>query len=297
MKHLNIITDIQPSSFYYATRYFLSWIDQSQFIVTLSKSIYVKGVINIYIGDMWSVFRYPIKADIYWIDTPLYYDDKYDKVPLQVYKPKHIWVTSRINQRQAHKYFTNVRIVPRPIHPIYMVTNMASDKKYDIAFIGDGNYKKGYDLFQKICREYNIRCFSTGSYTRIPLYDLVERLRRTRFLFWVSRSEGFGLPLLEAQSLGVPAICLKAHANIDYCYSAMLDPNLWVDVEKIWIEKDKEPRHRYFEPRINDLYRAVEYALNMSRSHYYVLSTRIQNRTRNMILNTIKWINSFLINY
>jgi len=291
---LNIITDIGVSSFYYATRYLISWIDPSRLIVTIHRTKYDKDAVNLYIGDMWNVFRHPLKADIYWIDTPMFYLLDYDRVPLQVYRPKNIWVTSTWNKRMAEKYFKDVKIVPRPIHPIYIAYTGNTKKEYDLAMIGDDNPKKSYDVFDMVCRQYGLRCWSTRSYTGLGLYQLVQKLSQTKFLLWVTRTEGYGFPLIEAQALGVPAICIQAHANINYCYSAKIDPNLWVRVKTTRTYYYLHNKHLFFEPDIQDVRRAVEYALGISMGYYYTISFKIMNRIRRLVLDTVEYVNKQL---
>ena len=296
MKKINFIVPRIGDSFYYSVKYVIAWLDPSRYFTSISVSRPVIGAVNIRVNDMWNEFRNPVRASIYWLDTPLYYNDLYKGVPLQRLRPRKIYVCSSWNLRMCKQYFDNCELLPRLIHPLYLLYDPLpyERKEYDLAFIGIAWWRKGYDLFKRVCRELNLRCWETGDYRKYSMYDLIDRLRKTRFLWWITLSEGFGLPLMEAQALGVPAICLRAHTSLDYCFTCEYDKNLCIEPMKEEIRFDPlGQRHKIWIPRYEDIIEAVKYAMSIGVEEYNGLIYYIREKAKKLIYNTLtKLINS-----
>ena len=206
LRRINFVVPTFHDSFYLSAVYYAKWIDPSRFIISIS-TLPKPFHLNIRLNDMWNEFRRPTKADVYILDTPQYYNDLYDRVPLQRLRPKHVFVTSTWNQDMARDYFNGVEVVPRLVHPIYLSYPFnPTNKEYDLAFVGGTHPRKAFKEFLKVCDELKLRCWYTGSYRAYDLYTLVDKLSKTRFLWWLSKSEGFGLPVLEALSAGKPVV-------------------------------------------------------------------------------------------
>lgn len=269
------------NSFYYSARYASAYLDQSIFRVTIGSG-YKVGSINIRLNDMWNEFRKPTKADIYWLDTPLDYTG--------VVKPrisstvKEIWVTSSWNHDMCRKVVSNIkcRIMPRLIHPLFVVSRVSS-YEYDMAFVGSCWTRKNCNAFIETCRRLKLKCWMTGSYNRLSLTDIVDRLSRTRLLWWVTESEGFGLPLMEAQAMGVVPICIDAHANRDWCFIRDVVGDEFI-VEPMY-EKIVEyggERHRIWVPNFDDVEKTISRVLSIGDSELMRIGTRLREKALNV---------------
>lgn len=296
MKRINFIVPRIGDSFYYSTKYVISWLDPSRYFTSISVNRPVIGALNIRVNDMWNEFRRPVRAGIYWLDTPLYYNDIYKSVPLQRLKPRKIFVASTWNLEMCRQYFGNCELLPRLVHTLYFIYKPLplSRRKYDLAFIGVKWWRKGYDLFSRICNGLGLKCWETGNYRKYSIYELIDRLRRTKYLWWFSLSEGFGLPLLEAQVLGVVPLCLEAHANLDYCFTCKYDRNLCVKPVREEIKLDSiGQRHRIWIPSYDSIVEVIKYAFSLREKEYSRISRYVRARSRKLILSAFsKFISS-----
>jgi hypothetical protein len=136
--------------------------------------------------------------------------------------------------------------------------------------------RKGFDAYDQICevvkRKLGINCLYSGSwdlknankiaYTgRLSEYDLMRYMRCSEAFVWTTRGEGFGMPPVEAQSVGAIVVSSKAPINfhitgIKFNYSNELeayDPEM--SVVNMWF--------KLFDYDLKELYDAVEYAINL----------------------------------
>lgn len=300
MKRINFITRTSISSYYYVVKYAIAWLDPSKYYTMISNR-YVAGALNIFVEDMWYAFNTSPVAEVYWLDTALYYADIVDKVRLQrrMRKNVEVWVTSEYNAIQCRKYFPDCRVVGRLVSPILFAYRPLpySEKIYDLAFFGKASDpRKNYSMFTRICRELNLKCWSTTNYNTLSLYELIDRIRKTKYLLWITLSEGFGMPLMESQALGVPAICSDAHANKEYCYTGIIDNNMFVDVKEVKPVKYLWYRTLAHIPDYEDLKRAVKYALSMGEEEYNKLSQIVREKARQYNIETTNRLTSLLDN-
>lgn len=300
MRKINFVVPPGVNSFYYSAKYAISWIDPSQYFTSISNS-YAFGRINIVVDDMWNQFRRPKKGNIYWLDTPLEYD--MHSVPLQSYKPREIWVASTWNLEICRRYFGDkCKYQPRLIHPLYIYNGLKSpaynyDKKWDMAFIGVCWWRKYCREFKRICQDLNLKCWMTGDYNKIETVVVIEQLKRTKLLWWLTGAEGFGLPLIEAEVLGVLPVCIDAHANMDYCYTSLFDKTLVLDPTGRKVVDDITGRHNVWLFDYEEAKRLIKDMLDMDWFTYTDIAYKISDiaishhkQWVEMLLNRLKTI-------
>jgi mannosyltransferase len=94
--------------------------------------------------------------------------------------------------------------------------------------------------------------------TTLSEFELLEMYRKAYCLFYPSKTEGFGLPVIEAQALGCPVICYPSEAVVEIAGDSVVYLNkehsnfreLVESVElsvnrKEWIEKGRANSLRY----------------------------------------------------
>jgi len=295
MRNINFVVPTFRDSFYLSAVYYAKWLDHTRFRIAISTNP-KPFWLNIRLNDMWNEFRRPVKADIYMLDTPQYYNDIYRRVPLQRLKPRYIFVASTWNQEMAEQYFENVAVIPRLPHPLYLVNDALpySGKEYDLAFVSGTHPRKAFKEFIQVCEELRLKCWYTGSYSRYDLYTLIGMLKKTKFIWWLSKSEGFGLGLIEAQALGVPALCLYAHTSKDYCFTCYEKPELWVEPREEKVVELPFGRHKLWLFDIEEAKKIVKEALSMDEEEYTRLSNTVKAKTRRFVTKWAKYINELL---
>jgi len=292
MIEINFVVPSWTDSFYLSAVYYAKWLDTARYKIHISRS-YKIGMLNVKLNDMWNEFRRPSRAHVYILDTPQYYNDLYRTVPLQKLDPKYVFVASSWNLEMAIQYFPRAGIVPRLVHPLYLLYEPLpyEKKEYDLAFVGGTHPRKSFREFMQVCEELKLRCWWTGSYYKLSLYELIEKLGKTKFLWWLSKSEGFGLPLAEAQTLGIPAICLRAHTSLDYCDTGYLEPSLWVEPTGEDVRELPFGRHKIWLFDYNEAKRTIKEALSIGEEEYNRLSNKLREIWRKRIMFWAKGIN------
>ena len=144
----------------------------------------------------------------------------------------------------------------------------------DNVFMPSRPPRKGLDAYDKLCEEiklkHNIKCLYVGNWILrnvvrvsgiggLSEYDLLRLMRCSELFVWASRSEGFGLPPIEAMSVGSIVVSSNAPFNelitgIKFNYTEEKDA--WCPEVGF--------SFRIFDYNIRDLVDAVDYALSMS---------------------------------
>jgi len=258
--------------------------------------------IRIYIGELhnpWTRTRaWWYWVHVWWVDTALYLQGlKYGKV-LSKNPIAEVWVTSQWNASFIADFEDlakqgRARIVPRIAHPLYFMDYPDMEKRWDFIIIATNHKRKNVELFRKICKETKARCLEVSPLGDVKAWSLPERkkielLLRSKFLVFPSRSEGFGMPVLEANLLGIPALFTYGHALKEFGKGFPLP------VKEV--RDDVEPAGHFKSFEVDEA-KAVEIArqaLSMTKDEYQDLSERIKESTRKWQLQWINFINDWI---
>jgi hypothetical protein len=143
----------------------------------------------------------------------------------------------------------------------------------DNVFMPSRPPRKGLDAYDKLCEEiklkHNIRCLYAGNWSLrnavkvsgiggLSEYELLRLMRCSEVFAWTSRGEGFGLPPVEAMSVGSLVVSSNAPFNelvtgVKFNYTEEIDA---------WCPEVGFP-FRLFDYNIRDLVDAVDYALSL----------------------------------
>jgi len=226
-----------------------------------------------------------IKDDVncvLWGDTvynAMYYTDK-----LVMYK-KFI-VPSLWNYNMFSKIgITPMKILKRHIKPIY------KEVKKDKLFItlGESRYfdRKNLTLINNITSEMGLRKdtiivgnmgnpdYYTFSLTEESKYELYAR---SKFFLALSKSEGFGIPPIEAMAVGVVPIYLNAHGYKENLIGIPIDP-----VDEYTLCTDNNNCFKVWEPSKHELKYEIIHAMNMSNDEYNDLVTKVKDKAKSYI--------------
>ena len=279
MRRVNLIVPPGVNSFYYSAKYTYSYIDPSRFDVNVSTN-YKVGAINVLIWDLVDAVKVRKKAHIWWVDTPQYIDN--NTVEYINKNVSEVWVTSPHLCK-----FKNCSVLGRLPHPsilsIQYVNRVRRD--IDLLFIGEKNDRKNWKLFEWLCDKFNLKCVATYKYDKYNINELISLYLRSKVLFWVTYNEGFGLPLLEAQLLGVLPLCINAHASEYYCY---INEKVRVSETKI-IERGGK-KFIYYMPNISDVAEILEKLLSASN----IDRCEVAGIARDYVANTAAELNEKL---
>jgi len=175
-----------------------------------------------------------------------------------------------------------IAVVKRHIKPIF------PDVRKDKLFItlGESRFfdRKNLTLVDSITREFNVRDktiivgnmgnpdFHTFSLTEETKYTLYAR---AKFFLALSKSEGFGLPPIEAMSVGVVPIYLNAHGYKENLIGLPIDP-----IDEYTECVDNDHCFRVWEPSKHELRYEIQHALTMSKDEYEDLSEKVKKKSR-----------------
>jgi len=219
---------------------------------------------------------------ILWGDTvynAMYYTDK-----LVMYK-KFI-VPSLWNYNMFSKIgIMPMKILKRHIKPI------SKEVKKDKLFItlGESRYfdRKNLTLINSITSEMGLRKdtiivgnmgdpdYYTFSLTEENKYELYAR---SKFFLALSKSEGFGIPPIEAMAVGVVPIYLNAHGYKENLIGIPIDP-----VDEYTLCTDNNNCFKVWEPSKHELKYEIQHVLTMSKEEYEDLVTKVKDKAKSYI--------------
>lgn len=179
---------------------------------------------------------------ILWLDTPYLVEFGCDMKKAKVY-------TTSEYVKGLVKNITHVDSILRPPHNLVAKQVQKEDVKKEYLFTIIGAEPKGGKIIRKrieytvnMIKEIGLRKMikvvsNVGDYD-IPVFtldvkELYRLLHKTYFYVSLSKSEGFGMPLMEAMSVGVPAVYVNAYSYKEFAVGIPIDP-YDVVIEEVW---------------------------------------------------------------
>jgi len=228
---------------------------------------------------------YRDKPMILWLDTPYLVESGCNMKKAKVY------VTSEY-VKGLIGHITHVDDVLRP--PYNLVAEQerraSVDKEYLFTIVGAEPTKReiirkrvGYTV--NMLREMGLRrkikvVSNVGDYD-IPVFtlhvrDLYRLLHRSYFYVSLSKTEGFGIPLMEAMSVGVPAVYVNAYSYKEFAVGIPIDPyDVIVEEAGVWKMENYLIRDNDVREALNE---AKECAI--SKSCYEDLSAKALEKSK-----------------
>jgi len=114
--------------------------------------------------------------------------------------------------------------------------------------------------------------YYTFSLTEENKYELYAR---AKFFLALSKSEGFGIPPIEAMAVGVVPIFLNAHGYKENLVGIPIDP-----IDEYTHCTDEDHCFRVWELSKTELRYEIQHAMNMSKEEYEDLSEKAKNKAR-----------------
>jgi len=175
-----------------------------------------------------------------------------------------------------------IAVIKRHIKPLF--PNVKKDKLF--VTLGESRFfdRKNLTLVDEITREFNVRNktiivgnlghpdFHTFSLTEETKYELYAR---AKFFLALSKSEGFGLPPIEAMAIGVVPIYLNAHGYKENLVGLPIDP-----IDEYTLCVDNNHCFRVWELSKHELRYEVQHALTMSKEEYEDLSEKVKIKSK-----------------
>lgn len=288
MVYVNITGVVSGNiSFAIVANNFRAWIEPHH-RVTFTRVPDWRADIRFYIGDLGDPLTKPRSwwqwVDVWWLDTTLYYENLVIAPILRARQGAVLWVTSMYNAKMVHGYEELMKmgmmaVVHRLVHPLYFLDWSQQRKEYDFIGVFTDPARKNARLFRKICRELKARCLEVSPNGDIKTWTLTERdkiklLLKARWLLFPSRAEGFGMPVLEANILGVPALYTDGHAVKEFACGIPLR------VREVNVVRQVLGLFKFFEVDENAALEAAKKAIEMSKDEYQNLSEMCKEYAR-----------------
>ena len=170
---------------------------------------------------------------VLWLDTPFLVDGGCEMRRARVY------TTSEYVKRLI-EHVTHVDGVLRPPYNLVAEEERKASVEKEYLFAVVGAEPKGGKVIRKriyytldVLRQMGLRSqtkvvSNIGDYD-IPIFtlhvkDYYRLLHRSYFYISLSKSEGFGMPLMEAMSVGVPAVYVNAYSYKEFAVGIPIDP-------------------------------------------------------------------------
>jgi len=250
----NIASACTRCSFEYVADLLHTYLDKYYNVKTTRINRLLIGI-NIVITDLYTAletFAFPPKT-ILWIDTA------WTNAPVQpTFKNAIYIVTSKWNAELLRKYGIDAYIIPRGINDDMLPTEISQDRNIEFTFIGANSMFKRENL-----QKYNIDYDRKGIYEThntlvelgvrkdsilicdepvcdkepwsVPEHEKWKILQHTKYMLWLSRSEGFGLPPVEANACGVPVAYLDMYTTREHLQNMYNFPIPVNKIKKLYV--------------------------------------------------------------
>jgi len=173
-------------------------------------------------------------------------------------------------------------VVKRHIKPLF--PNVKKDKLF--ITLGESRFfdRKNLTLVDEMTGQFGVRDktiivgnmgnpdYNTFSLTEESKYTLYAR---SKFFLALSKSEGFGLPPIEAMAVGTVPIYLNAHGYKENLVGIPIDP-----IDEYTECVDSQHCFRVWELSKHELRYEIQHALTMSRDEYEDLSEKAKKKSR-----------------
>jgi hypothetical protein len=228
---------------------------------------------------------YRDKPMILWIDTPFLIDRGCNMKKAKIY-------TTSEYVKNLIKGITHVDGILRPPYNLIAEQERKEyvEKEYLFAVIGaeprGGKVvRKRIEYTVNILREMGLRkhvkvVSNIGDYD-IPVFtldvkEIYRLLHKSYFYVSLSKSEGFGMPLMEAMSVGVPAVYVNGFSYKEFAIGIPIDPY------DVVIEEAESWRFENYLIKDNDVREALKEAEECasSKSCYEDLSTKALEKSK-----------------
>jgi len=225
------------------------------------------------------------KPMILWLDTPYLVESGC------TLKKAKVYVTSEYVKKLVG-HITNVDGILRP--PYNLIAEyerrIPVEKKHMFIVVGAEPKKRKIirkrieytlNILQKMGLRKNTKVISNVGDYDIPIFtlntsDLYSLLHRSYFYISLSKSEGFGMPLMEAMSVGTPAVFINAYSYKEFAVGIPIDPY------DVIIEENKPWKMENYIVKENDVREAINEAKEcvMRKSCYEDLSIKALERSK-----------------
>jgi len=210
-------------------------------VIRVHRDRYMGNALNILINDTGLAIHGRMLADVWWADTILF-PFHYAFVPAEINGLfRKNYVLSRYVKEKLNNIGVRVDgIVQYPIDDVLFYYWKPYDKrKYDVAFLGKSypydrkNVKLAYEIFNelgvKALMITNEKLKPTRYVEIFNATSVSEKMKgkilsSAKVFFFPSKSEGMGIPVLEAMATGTPVIYTKGHGTEDFAYGIGVSP-------------------------------------------------------------------------
>ncbi|MEM2388963.1 MAG: glycosyltransferase [Ignisphaera sp.] len=158
----------------------------------------------------------------------------------------------------------------------------------DLTTYGSLPPRKGLDMFDRLCsdmKSIGIRCVAVtnwmlrNAYTirfgSLDEFELMRLIKCAKLFVWTSRSEGFGMPPIEAMAVGQIVVSSNAPFN-DLVVGVKFD---YSDLKSVTVPFTSY-RYMCWDYSYRDLYDAVTYALSMDEDERAKISEKARESAR-----------------
>ncbi|MEM2262157.1 MAG: hypothetical protein QXK24_06880 [Ignisphaera sp.] len=267
--------------------------------IVLSTS-YLFGSLNVRVDDAFlCVMDGSRWCDIAWVDTAL-------QIPsVSISNPARFYTCSFWDKNKLEKLGIRVYgVVPRPVNPL-IYRFKPSEKIYD--FYVCGWYRepdrKNFRFVDYVSQRHNVKIVGLTNYSgrfaerydfgSLRENDKFDLIGKSRFCLFLSGSEGFGMPVLESMSMGVPVVYLDAPAHNEFAVG-------------LKVKADRVERYKYWLgsylaivdiaiPDVKSLDDEISYAMGMGRDEYDDLSVRCIEKSREYMGLFLEWLHQTVI--